>query len=273
MIQSVFESKARMWQYILFLTGFAVLQALSMLPLLNIDALFVFVLATLQTLVCGAVGIMLILTLKFGKFENLPGFQRIINYAALILLSLAASAAGGYGLIWVVLGEDVACSFYPFLFYNGFLSLLFDLLLIAVYYMKKRVSEPEIMHSKNIVEESPVIEERNDVELLERIAVKSGQKIHVIMVPEILYLQADGDYVHIFTMQGKYLKEQTMKYFEEHLPATGFVRVHRSCIVNVEAISRIDLYEKQTQQLTLKNGHQIKVSQAGYKTLRTKLSL
>jgi DNA-binding LytR/AlgR family response regulator len=74
-------------------------------------------------------------------------------------------------------------------------------------------------------------------------------------------------------MAGKYMKEQTMKYFEEHLPTTQFARVHRSCIVNLEAISRIELYEKQSQQLTLKNGHQIKTSQAGYKLLRQKLNL
>lgn len=273
MIQSVFESKARMWQYILFLTGFAVLQALSMLPLLNFDTLVIFVLAALQTVICGAVGIMLIFTLQFGKFENLPDFQRIINYVALILLSLVASVAGGYGLVWVVFGEKIAAYLYSFLFFNGFLSLLFNLLLIAVYYMKKQVKESEILPGKIVFEDNPLTVEKNVGELLERIAVKSGQKIHVIIVPEILYLQAYGDYVHIFTMQGKYLKEQTMKYFEEHLPATGFVRVHRSCIVNVEAISRIDLYEKQTQQLTLKNGHQIKVSQTGYKTLRAKLNL
>ncbi|MDO9634524.1 MAG: LytTR family DNA-binding domain-containing protein [Paludibacter sp.] len=51
------------------------------------------------------------------------------------------------------------------------------------------------------------------------------------------------------------------------------MRVHRSHIVNVEFISRIELHEKQNQQLTLKNGHKIKVSQQGYKTLRQKLKL
>jgi len=110
-------------------------------------------------------------------------------------------------------------------------------------------------------------------EILERIAVKSGTKIHVVLVSEILYLQADGDYVQIFSPQGKFLKEQTMKYFEEHLPDNQFIRVHRSVIVNVEMISRIELYEKQNQLLTLKNGQQIKTSPAGYKALRLALNL
>jgi len=113
----------------------------------------------------------------------------------------------------------------------------------------------------------------SEVELLERIAVKSGSKIHVVLIPEILYLQAIGDYVQIFTNQGRYLKEQTMKYFEEHLPENQFVRVHRSVIVNVEMISRIELCEKQNQLLSLKNGQQIKTSSAGYKALRAVLNL
>jgi len=86
-------------------------------------------------------------------------------------------------------------------------------------------------------------------------------------------MQADGDYVQIFTEQAKFLKEQTMKYFEEHLPDNQFVRVHRSVIVNVEMISRIELYEKQSQLLTLKTGQQIKASPAGYKALRAVLNL
>ncbi|WP_321437859.1 LytTR family DNA-binding domain-containing protein [uncultured Bacteroides sp.] len=110
-------------------------------------------------------------------------------------------------------------------------------------------------------------------ELLEHIAVKYGQKIQVILIPDIFYLQSDGDYVIIFTEKGKYIKEQTMKFFEEHLPRTKFVRIHRSCIVNIEMISRIELYKKQQQMLTLKNGHQIKASTNGYKALKSVLQL
>lgn len=118
-----------------------------------------------------------------------------------------------------------------------------------------------------------VLSPKVEVELIERVAVKLGQKIHVIMIPEILYLQSDGDYVMIYTMNGKFIKEQTMKYFEEHLPTEQFVRIHRSYIVNIEMISRIELYKKQQQMLTLKNGHQLKTSIAGYKILKSKLGL
>ncbi|MBV5343582.1 LytTR family transcriptional regulator DNA-binding domain-containing protein, partial [bacterium] len=93
------------------------------------------------------------------------------------------------------------------------------------------------------------------------------------MVSDIVYIQSDGDYVQIFTSNGKYLKEQTMKSLEESLPTSLFARVHRTCIVNIQAIARVELYDKQSQQLTLKNGHQLKVSQAGYKMLRAKLGI
>jgi hypothetical protein len=115
--------------------------------------------------------------------------------------------------------------------------------------------------------------ESENTSVIERIAVKSGTKIHVVPIAEVLCLVADGDYVQVVTEKGKFLKEQTMKYFETQLPQNQFIRVHRSCIVNVEAISRIELYEKQSQQVMLKNGDKIKLSQAGYKLLREKLRL
>ena len=110
-------------------------------------------------------------------------------------------------------------------------------------------------------------------EPLERVAVKSGQKIHVIYVPDIVYIQSDGDYVQIITSGNKYLKEDTMKYFEANLPTARFVRVHRSYIVNVEKILRIETYEKQNQMLTLANGDKIRASVSGYKALRAVLNL
>jgi DNA-binding LytR/AlgR family response regulator len=75
----------------------------------------------------------------------------------------------------------------------------------------------------------------------------------------------------IIATDGKYLKEQTMKYFESHLPKSLFVRVHRSYIVNIEYISAIESYGKQNQQVLLKNGEWLKVSLAGYKALKLAL--
>jgi len=105
-------------------------------------------------------------------------------------------------------------------------------------------------------------------ELLQRIAVKTRHKVHVLGVNEIIYLEAEGDYVMIHTKDGNFLKEKTMKYFESHLDPEKFIRIHRSFIVNAEVIERIELYDKESYSVLLKNGSNLKASSSGYKLLK-----
>jgi len=110
-------------------------------------------------------------------------------------------------------------------------------------------------------------------ELLQRIAVKTRHKVHVIGVNEIHYLEAEGDYVMIHVKEGNYLKEKTMKYFESHLDPEKFIRIHRSYIVNAEAIERIELYDKESYSVLLKTGARLKASTSGYKLLKQILNM
>mgnify|MGYP000349769675 FL=1 len=87
---------------------------------------------------------------------------------------------------------------------------------------------------------------------LDRITVKDGTKIHLIELADLLYIQSCGDYVTLITPEREYIKEQTMKYFETHLPGSDFVRIHRSAIVQVKQISRLELFGKESYQLILK---------------------
>ena len=107
---------------------------------------------------------------------------------------------------------------------------------------------------------------------LTRIAVKDRQQIHVIPIVDIDYIEADGDYVKIHTTKSAYLKEKTMKYFEENLPQQ-FIRIHRSYIVNVNEVAKIELYEKESYRVHLKNGEILKASSNGYKALKMAVSL
>ena len=109
-------------------------------------------------------------------------------------------------------------------------------------------------------------------EIMDRITVRYGQKIKIIPVHEIIYFKADGDYVTIYTSEGHWLKEQTMKYTEEILPPDRFVRTHRSYIVNIHHISRIERYGEQ-QLIVLSNGEKIKISNARYQVLKQRLRL
>jgi 4-amino-4-deoxy-L-arabinose transferase-like glycosyltransferase len=102
---------------------------------------------------------------------------------------------------------------------------------------------------------------------VDRITVRSGQKIKIIPVDEIIYIKADGDYISIHTSEGNWLKEQTMKHTEDLLPADKFLRIHRSFIVNACHISRIERYGEQ-QQVVLLNGEKIKISAARYHSLK-----
>jgi two-component system LytT family response regulator len=79
--------------------------------------------------------------------------------------------------------------------------------------------------------------------------------------------------VTIHTGNEKFLKEKTMKYMESHLDPAQFVRIHRSYIVNVNQIARLELYQKETYHVLLKNGISIRASSTGYKELKQLLNL
>jgi two-component system LytT family response regulator len=107
----------------------------------------------------------------------------------------------------------------------------------------------------------------------ERVVVKQGSNIKIIPVGDILYLESADDFVKIHTAQGSFLKNKTMGYFEQTLDAAHFVRTHRSYIVQLAQITRIDPYEKDSFVAVLKNGTKIPVSRSGYPRLRASLGL
>ena len=108
-------------------------------------------------------------------------------------------------------------------------------------------------------------------EKLHRVVIKKSGKIHVISTGDINYLEAQDDYVMIYTNEGRYLKQQTMKYFEKHLDSQQFVRVHRSYIANITCIERIEPYEKSNFILILKDGNKVPVSRNGMQVLKENL--
>jgi len=106
-----------------------------------------------------------------------------------------------------------------------------------------------------------------------RIVVKAGNDIRIIPVQDILYLEAYDDYVKIHTKDGLFLKKKTMGYYEQTLDPAQFVRVHRSFILPITQITRIEPLEKDSHVALLKNGVRIPLSRSGYTRLRTVLGL
>lgn len=107
---------------------------------------------------------------------------------------------------------------------------------------------------------------------LTRIVFRKGAGIKIIPLNLISYLASEDDYVMIYYNEGKALKPKTMKYYEDHLPPSLFMRVHRSYIVNIEQITRLEPYSKDNYVAVLKSGEKIPVSRTGYKMLREKLN-
>jgi len=106
-----------------------------------------------------------------------------------------------------------------------------------------------------------------------RVVVKTGNNIRIIPMHEILYLQADDDYVKIHTKEGSFLKKKTISYYEKVMDASQFVRVHRSYIIQVSQVTRIEPYEKDGHIAILKSGEKIPISKTGYPKLKLILGL
>jgi len=106
-----------------------------------------------------------------------------------------------------------------------------------------------------------------------RIVVKTGSKVKIIPLHEIQYLEADDDFVKIITSEGSYLKNKTLSFYEQTLDPQQFVRVHRSYILHIGQITKIEPYQKETHMAILRNGQQIPISKTGYSKLKSILGL
>lgn len=106
---------------------------------------------------------------------------------------------------------------------------------------------------------------------LTRIVVRDSKGINVIPINEVIYFEAQDDYVMIYTSKGRHMKKQTLKNLEQRLNQDQFIRIHRSTIVNSLEIQKIEPYEKDSYMAVLKNNTRLKVSETGFKNLKEKL--
>lgn len=107
----------------------------------------------------------------------------------------------------------------------------------------------------------------------ERIVVRSDHTIRIIPVAEVIYIEADDDQVSVCTSAGSYLKNRSLSYFENSLDPSRFIRVHRSFMLNVQEILRIEPFLKDSWVAVLRSGAKIPVSKPGYRRLREILDI
>jgi|SRR5215470_3910225 len=105
----------------------------------------------------------------------------------------------------------------------------------------------------------------------ERIVVKDGTRVQIIPVTKLDYVEAQDDYVALASQGKKHLKQQTISGVEAVLDPKNFLRIHRSYIVNLERVSKVEPYGKDSHVAILSDGARLPVSRAGYARLRAVL--
>lgn len=251
---------------------YALLQAFSLHGMVSFSYLSLFLIALFDAVYYALISVFLYKAIRFENFVTLEIYQRFINYLALGVLTVGVWIGLSIMISYFIVEKENMVDVWSMIPIKVFVGLLIYIIIVQWIHSRLEIKNDEQDEEEEII---PMNKENGDetIEILDRVVVKIGQKIHVINVLDIIFIQSDGDYVQIHTPENHFLKEETMKYFEIHLPSATFVRVHRSYIVNIEKILRIELYEKKNQLLTLVNGHKIKASASGYKLLREALNL
>jgi two-component system, LytTR family, response regulator len=105
-------------------------------------------------------------------------------------------------------------------------------------------------------------------QFLERLVVKDGTRVTIIPIAKLEYVEAQDDYVALSSAGKKHLKQQTIASLEAGLDPRQFVRIHRSYIVNLERVTRIEPYAKDSKMAILSDGTRLPVSRSGYARLQ-----
>ncbi|MEO8470935.1 MAG: LytTR family transcriptional regulator DNA-binding domain-containing protein [Chryseolinea sp.] len=135
-------------------------------------------------------------------------------------------------------------------------------------WLQQRTQQDNVGNTKTLLNEQVrQPEERN------RIVVREGSNIRIIPVHEVQYIEAYDDYVKIFTAKEMFLKKKTMSFYENNLDPLQFVRVHRSYMINLQQLTKIEPLEKETYLALLKTGAKVPLSKAGYAKLKGVLGL
>lgn len=204
--------------------------------------------------------------LRYGTPSPEHQYYRMLYIVILGLFLILLSVGGEFLLFWSYF-PDYVIKFLPTIYIRIFVASL--LYMIASIYYLSRLEYIELQEQEPITDPMEVLPAQD---VIETITIKTGTGIKVIHVDEIVFIKAEGDYVSVHTTEGQWLKEQTMKYMEIHLPCKYFLRIHRSFIINTSLLKRIERYGQQ-HLVELRNGDKIKISPAGYKALKEKMNL
>jgi len=133
----------------------------------------------------------------------------------------------------------------------------------ALAHARARIGTPSSVSPAQLAAEA-----RPDRRPADRILVRDQSKVHVISVEQVDFIEAQDDYVCIHSEGKRFLKSQTLAEVEESLDERRFVRIHRSYVLNLDRLARLEPYAKDSRMAILKDGRELPVSRAGYTRLR-----
>jgi two-component system LytT family response regulator len=194
----------------------------------------------------------------------------------LIFLNVQMPKLTGFDVLELI-DEDVSVIFTTA--YDQYAMRAFEV--HAVNYLLKPIGkqrfEEALEHAKRrLGEKMPAAQSlaasaRPPQQFLERLVVKDGTKVALIPVAKLDYAEAQDDYVALASQGKKHLKQQTIASLEACLDPNSFVRIHRSYIVNLERVARIEPYGKDSRLAILVDGTRLPVTRAGYARLQALL--
>jgi len=103
---------------------------------------------------------------------------------------------------------------------------------------------------------------------LERVVIRDRGQVHFISADKIDFIEAQDDYIMIHSEGKSILKTQTLSEIEQQLNARKFIRIHRSYLLNIAALNRIERINKDSLNAILNNGTHLPVSRSGYERIR-----
>ena len=109
---------------------------------------------------------------------------------------------------------------------------------------------------------------QRDDQPLQRILVREGSRVHIIPVEKISHIEAQGDYVQIHTVESSHIKHEKLSALDDRLDKRRFVRVHRSYLLNVSYLRKIEAVSKDSRRALLSGEQTIPISRSGYQRLK-----
>lgn len=212
--------------------------------------------------------------------ECANGFEAVKAFAEhkpdLIFLDVQMPKLTGFDVLELIGTEPVVIFVTA---YDQFAMRAFDV--HAVDYLLKPIGrerfEAALARAKErLGEKMPAAQElaaaaRPPQQFLERVVVKDGTRVTLIPIAKLDYVEAQDDYVALASLGKKHLKQQTIASLEACLDPKCFVRIHRSYIVNLERVVRIEPYGKDSRLAILSDGARLPVSRTGYSRLQSLL--